>query len=67
MTKNEAICIVKQDYGNHPLPVKFCKCGWICCPPAYPTDYFDCMNPKCGKTFEPTKNQVERMKKGIRK
>ena len=61
MTKTDAIFIVKVNYGNHPCGTKFCRCGWIFCPPAYPTDYWDCMNPECAKSKAPSANDTKRM------
>ena len=54
---------VKRDYGNHVLGLgRSCpKCGAVeVQPPAYPTDYFDCLH--CGHSWAPTAKQTERMR-----
>jgi hypothetical protein len=51
---------------NHPLGNVFCckKCKKATVSlPAYPTDYFDCHS--CGHSWEPTKQQIKKMKRGV--
>ena len=50
-------------YSNHPLVgckniCPKCKGNQICLP-AYPEDYFDCMD--CGHSMPPTQNQINKM------
>jgi hypothetical protein len=67
MDKITAIVMVRKNYGIHPLGTKFCKCGWILCPPAYPGDYWDCTNNQCNKSIAPTNNQIKKMWVGNKK
>lgn len=60
-TKIDAILQVRAGYGNHPCGNKFCRCGWIMLPPAYPGDFWDCTNPKCGKSIPSTATQIKKM------
>lgn len=51
-------------YDNHPLVnkgrvCKKCK-GINVMAPAYPGDYFDCLD--CGYSLEPTQKQIEKMR-----
>jgi len=67
MTKDQAIQIVRRDYGNHPCKVRFCRCGWIMCPPSYPGDWWDCMNPAHGISKAPSPAVIKAMQQGVRK
>ena len=51
-------------YPNHPLAGvrPFCSCGGQVIAPAYPGDFFDCI--ECGKSWDPTKAQVAKMQRG---
>jgi len=51
-------------YQNHPLAnirTHCPKCKWQMSAPAYPGDYFDCMNPDCNVSIAPTQKQIEKM------
>lgn len=60
-TKLDAIVMVRENYGEHPCGTRFCRCGWIMCPPAYPGDYWDCTNGDCGKSKSPSQSDIRKM------
>jgi hypothetical protein len=60
--KTDAMRVIRQDYGNHPCEQRFCRsCNWPMLPPAYQTDFWDCTNPDCGKTYPSSKSDIKKM------
>jgi hypothetical protein len=60
-SRTKAMRVVVQDYGNHPCGTRFCRCGWILMPPAYPGDYWDCTNPEHEFSKPSSKSDIKKM------